>query len=302
MKKIEKLIEHLNLIYYEYDKDTHSFILDRSYSNEHIFEELIKITYILSKHNINFFVDGNKSLVLNSKNSFSSKIKRVLGSFLENIKNSSLNIYVLNDKKVKWAKNLPVIKIETINATFNISSYDAIIFTSKSAIHSLNSYNKEWKNKPLYVIAPQTAKVASNLGGKIKFVSKEKHGDEFADELIPLLKNKKVLYIRGSKIVSNLVDKLNANDVTCDEAIVYQTLCIDFKKKIKLPKKSVIIFSSPSTIECFLKNATWDESYRAVSIGHTTQKYFPPYITPVVADTTSLDSCVKKAIELISKK
>ncbi|MFA5461081.1 MAG: uroporphyrinogen-III synthase [Sulfurimonas sp.] len=302
MKKIEKLFEHLNLIYYEYDAATHSFILDRSYSNEHVFEELIKITYILSKYNISFFVDENKSLVLNKKNSFSSKIKRIISTFVENIKNNSLNIYVLNDKKVKWAKNLPVIKIERINTTLDIASYDALIFTSKSAVHTLNSYNKEWKSKPLYVIAPQTAKVASNLGGKIKFVSKEKHGDEFAAELIPLLKNKKVLYIRGSKVVSDLVETLNANEVVCDEAIVYQTVCVEFKKKIKLPKKSVIIFSSPSTIECFLKNATWDESYKAVSIGNTTQKYFPSYITPIVADTPSLDSCVKKAIELLSKK
>jgi uroporphyrinogen-III synthase len=225
-----------------------------------------------------------------------------MNSFIQNLKNRSLNIYVLNDKKVKWAKNLPVIKIETINTTFNISSYDALIFTSKSAVYTLNSYNTEWKSKPLYVIAPQTAKVASNLGGKIKFVSRENHGDEFADELIPLLKNKKVLYVRGSKVVSNLVEKLNANDVICDEVIVYQTVCSELKKKIKLPKNSVIIFSSPSTIECFLKNVSWDESYKAVSIGHTTQKYFPPYITPVVADTPSLDSCVKKAIELISEK
>lgn len=301
MKKIEKLIEHLNLIYYEYDEETHSFILDRNYSNEHIFEELIKITYILSKHNINFFVDENKSLVLNSKNSIASRVKRTINSFIKNIRNNSLNIYILNDKKVKWAKNLPVIKIDNINTTLDISSYDALIFTSKSAVYTLNSYNKEWKSKPLYVIAPQTAKVASNLGGKIKFVSKEKHGDEFAVELIPLLKNKKVLYIRGSKVVSNLVETLNENGVLCDDAVVYQTVCANFKKKIKLPKKSVIIFSSPSTIECFLKNAIWDDSYIAVSIGHTTKKYFPSNITPIVADTPSLDSCVKKAIELIYK-
>lgn len=298
MKNIEKLIEPLNLIYYEYEKSSNSFILDRNYSNEHIFEELIKITYLLSKHNINFFVDEKKSLILNAKDSLFLKIKRYIVSFFENIKNSSLNIYVLNDKKVKWAKNLPVIKIETIKVEFDFSKYDAIIFTSKNAIHSLNSYNKEWITKPVYAIAPQTAKVASNLGAKIKFVSKEKHGDEFAQELVPLLKNKKVLYIRGSKVVTNLVETLNSNGAICDEAIVYQTVCVEFKKRIKLPKNSVIIFSSPSTIECFLKNAQWDESYKAVSIGHTTEKYFPSYITPYVSETTSLDSCVKKAIEL----
>lgn len=298
MKNIEKLIEPLNLIYYEYEKSSNSFILDRNYSNEHIFEELIKITYLLSKQNINFFVDEKKSLVLNAKNSIFLKMKRYIDSFFENIRNSFLNIYVLNDKKVKWAKNLPVIKIETIKVEFDFSQYDAIIFTSKNAIYSLNSYNQEWIKKPIYAIAPQTAKVASNLGAKIKFVSKEKHGDEFAKELVPLLKNKKVLYIRGSKVVSNLVETLNSNGAICDETIVYRTVCAEFTKKIKLPKKSVIIFSSPSTIECFLKNAQWDESYRAVSIGHTTQKYFPPYITPHVSETTSLDSCVKKAIEL----
>lgn len=299
MKNMQKLIEPLNLIYYEYDKATNSFILDRNYSNERIFEELIKITYLLSKQNIIFFVDENKSLVLNSQNTLLSRIKRYVGSIVENIKNSSLNIYVLNDKKVKWAKNLPVIKIETIKAVIDFSQYDALIFTSKSAVHSLNSYNKEWKTKPLYVIAPQTAKVASNFGGKIKFVSKEKHGDEFANELLPLLKGKKVLYIRGSKVVTNLVDTLNSNGVICNEAIVYQTVCVNFKKKITLPKKSVIIFSSPSTIECFLKSADWDESYKAVCIGHTTKNYFPSYITPVVSETTSLDSCVKKAIEIL---
>ncbi|TKI69508.1 uroporphyrinogen-III synthase [Sulfurimonas crateris] len=298
MKNIEKLIEPLNLIYYEYEKSSNSFILDRNYSNEHIFEELIKITYLLSKNNINFFVDEKKSLVLNAKDSIFLKIKRYIASFFENIKNSSLNIYVLNDKNVKWAKNLPVIKIETTKVDFDFSKYDAIIFTSKNAIYSLNSYNQEWIKKPIYAIAPQTAKVASNLGAKIKFVSKEKHGDEFAKELVPLLKNKKVLYIRGSKVVTNLVETLNSNGAICDETIVYETVCVEFKKKIKLPKNSVIIFSSPSTIECFLKNSQWDDSYRAVSIGHTTEKYFPPYITPYVSETTSLDSCVKKAIEL----
>lgn len=296
MKNLEKLIEPLNLIYYEYDKNSNSFILDRNYSNEHIFEELIKITYLLSKQNISFFVDENKSLVLNSRDSLISKIKRHIGAFVQNIKNSNLNIYILSDKKVKWAKNLPVFKIEPIKTDLDFSGYDALIFTSKNAVTSLNSYNQAWKNKPLFVIAPQTAKVASNLGGKIKFVGKAKHGDEFAQELLLPLKNKKVLYIRGSKIVSNLVETLNTNGIVCDEAIVYETLCI--KKKIKLPKNSTIIFSSPSTIECFLNNAIWDESYRAISIGHTTKKYFPPYITPIISDTTSLDSCVKKAIEL----
>jgi uroporphyrinogen-III synthase len=50
--------------------------------------------------------------------------------------------------------------------------------------------------------------------------------------------------------------------------------------------------------ECFLKLLSWDESFKAISIGKTTAKYFPSYITPIVSDETSLVSCVKKAQEL----
>lgn len=303
MKSIKKLTKQLNLIYYEYDKNSNSFLLDSNFSNKDaLYEELIKITHLLSKEGIKFFVDENSSIVLNGTDSIFLKIKRYINSFIQNIKNSNLDIYILSDKKVKWAKNLPMFKIEPIKSELDFSAYDALIFTSKNAISSLNTFNNKWKSKPLYVIAPQTAKVAKSLSGKVKFVGDEKHGDEFAKELLEVLKNKKVLYIRGSKVVSNLVDILNSNSIVCDEAIVYETVCINYEKPIELPKNSIIIFSSPSTIECFLKNAKWDDSFKAISIGHTTKKYFPPYITPIISETTSLESCVRKAIELKNSK
>ena len=77
-------------------------------------------------------------------------------------------------------------------------------------------------------------------------------------------------------------------------------MCKKYNKKVKLPKNSTIIFSSPSTIKCFFENISWDESFKAVSIGKTTSKYFPQNITPIIADTTPLDACVKKAIEINS--
>lgn len=209
-----------------------------------------------------------------------------------------MNIYILSDKKVKWAKNLPVLEIAPIKQEVDFSNYDALIFTSKNAIHSLDSMDKTWKKKPAYVIAPETAKTLKLLGGNLKFVGKEKHGDKFALEIVNKFKHQKVLYIRASKIVSNIVNILNTNDIACDELIVYQTICKQFDEKIKLPKNSTIIFSSPSTIECFFKNISWDESFQAISIGKKTAQYFPKNITPIISDTTSLDSCVNKAIEL----
>jgi len=128
----------------------------------------------------------------------------------------------------------------------------------------------------------------------LTFIGKTNHGDQFALELIPLLKNKKILYPRGDKIVSKLPQILKQNNIQCDEIIVYNTKC---KQKInKIPEKnSIIIFSSPSTIKCFLNNFKWDSSYKAISIGKTTAKYFPDFIKPIISDNTSLASCVQKA-------
>lgn len=299
-KKIKKLLEPLNLIYYEYDEKTNILILDKNWSDDYIFSELIKITHTLSRNHITFFIDENKSVVITDSNTLVNKIKRYFKSNISNMRSSRMNIFILSDKKVKWAQNLPVIEIQPIKQNVDFSDYDALVFTSKNAIYSIDAIDKTWKRKPSYAIAPQTAKVVKQLGGELKFVGKEKYGDEFGWEIVEKFKHQKVLYIRGSKIVSDIVNILNSNDVICDELIIYETVCKKFDKEIKLPKNSTIIFSSPSTIKCFLKNVSWDESFKAISIGNTTAKYFPQNITPIIADTTSLASCVKKAIELNS--
>lgn len=209
-----------------------------------------------------------------------------------------MNIYILSDKKVPGAVNLPVFNIKTIQQDIDLSGYDALIFTSKNAVYSLDSMDQTWKEKPAYTIAPQTAKVVDQLKGNLAFIGKDKHGNGFALELCEKLKHQKVLYLRGMEVVSDLVNILKSHAIECDELIVYETICRKFDTQITLPKDATIIFTSPSTIKCFFKNTTWDESFKAVSIGHTTADYFPSYITPAVADTTSLESCVKKAIEI----
>ena len=210
----------------------------------------------------------------------------------------SKKIYILSDKKVQNAINLPVIEIQYINQTINLQNYDALIFTSKNAIKALDSMGNSWKDIPSYVIAPQTANILKSLGGNLIFTGKQNHGNEFALEIQNELKGKKVLYVRGKKIISNIIEILNGNGVLCDSLVVYETVCKKYEKEIVLPKNSIIIFSSPSTIDCFFENVKWDESFLAVSIGKTTAKYFPSYVIPHISDTTSLVSCVEKAQEL----
>lgn len=300
MSKIEKIVDSLELIYYEYNAKSKSLVADKQYAKKHLFDELIKITHAFTTNNITFYVDSKQRIFIDSKESLKAKLERFFGTIYREFRNSGLNIYLLSDKKVKWAKNLPIFGVEYLAFEQDFSEYDALIFTSKNAIYAVDAKGSEYKKVPAYVIAPQSAKVLKGLGGNLKFTGKQKHGDAFARELLEKLQNKKVLYLRGKSVVSDLVNILNAGGVVCDERVVYKTECTNNLHTKQPPKGSAIIFSSPSTIECFLKNMEWDESYIAIAIGNTTASYFPEYITPIVADTTSLDACVKKAIELIS--
>ncbi|MEA3352557.1 MAG: uroporphyrinogen-III synthase [Campylobacterota bacterium] len=208
------------------------------------------------------------------------------------------NIYLLSDKNIDGVNTLPIIEINYIPRDIDLDCYDALIFTSKNAVKGLNNITKYWKKIPSYAIAPQTAKFIKDLGGYLAYEGKKHHGNEFALELIEQLKGKKVLYIRGSKIVSDLVEILNSNNIKCDQSIVYSTSCKKYNN-LNLPKESIIIFSSPSTIKCFFDNNLWDDSFKAVCIGNTTAKYIPKDIKYFISKETSLESCIKKANELL---
>lgn len=206
-------------------------------------------------------------------------------------------IYLLNNQKFDGVENIEVFKIEYITSKVDLSVYDALIFTSKNAIYSIDSFNKTWKNIPSYVIAKKTAEVLEQQGGVLKLDANCKDGNEFANKISNELKGKKVLYIRAQKVVSNLVNILKENHVDIDELITYRTVCND-ELNIDIENNSVIIFTSPSSVECFFKNFSWNDSLKAVVIGNTTAKYLPSNVKFEVSSKTSVQECIKLAQKL----
>lgn len=206
-------------------------------------------------------------------------------------------IYLLSNQKYSNVENLEVFHIEYIKSDINLSSYDALIFTSKNAIYSLDSFNKDWKNIDSYAIAPKTAQIIKELNGKVVFTGITSHGNEFAQELISLLKNKKVLYVKALKTVSNLVEILRKNSIYVDELVTYKTSC----KKVDtlLEDNSAFIFTSPSSVECFFNQYSWNTSYKAIAIGKTTAKYLPKDINSITSSETSIDVCINLAKQIL---
>ncbi|MBD3841175.1 MAG: uroporphyrinogen-III synthase [Campylobacterales bacterium] len=294
------LFNDLKLLYYKYDSYQNKFTKDNTCDTNATYGEFIKLTYELSKNEIQFFIDKNADIVITPKDSIIEHAKQIVKDISYHLKNKNKNIYILSDKYVKYAKNIPLINTISLINKIDLLEYDALIFTSKNGVIHINSVTDKWKTIPSYAISTQTAKEIKKLGGSLKFIGKEKHGDQFANELIPLLSQyKKVAYLGAKDIVSDLITILNENKIDCDHIAVYETVCVQYKEKINLPNDSIIIFSSPSTIRCFFKNVNWKESFKAISIGHTTKKYFPNNITPIISDDTTLQSCVQKALSLV---
>lgn len=207
-------------------------------------------------------------------------------------------IYLLNEQKHEDVENLEVFQIEYIKSDIDLKKYDALVFTSKNGVKAINSFNQDWKNIPSYAIAQKTANTIMKLGGGVEFIGNSGHGNDFAYELKNVLKDKKVLYVKALKTVSNLPNILKENGIFLDEIIAYKTSCK--KSNIILEEDSIFIFTSPSSVECFFKQYLWKNSYKAIVIGKTTAEFLPSNINYEISSQTSVEECIKLAKQLSS--
>ncbi|MBF7065256.1 uroporphyrinogen-III synthase [Aliarcobacter butzleri] len=205
-------------------------------------------------------------------------------------------IYLLNEQKHEDVENLEVFQIEYIKSDVDLKKYDALVFTSKNGVKAINSFNQDWKNIPSYAIAQKTANTIMKLGGIVEFIGNSGHGNDFAYELKNVLKDKKVLYVKALKTVSNLPNILKENGIFLDEIIAYKTSCK--KSNIILEENSIFIFTSPSSVECFFKQYSWKNSYKAIVIGKTTAEFLPSNINYEISSQTSVEECIKLAKQL----
>jgi len=177
--------------------------------------------------------------------------------------------------------------------SIDMSIFDMVIITSKNSIRALDSCTKEWVDKPLFAIGEGSANEALSLGGKDVLSLNSKSGFEFAKSLLPYASGKRVLFPRGEDSVSNVDELLKNSSIDITSLVLYKTICKKVEEKPQ--KNSVIIFSSPSTINCFFENFSWDESYKAVCIGEVSASFLPNYITPIISPLNSMDECMKIA-------
>lgn len=295
-----QLIDSLNLLYYEFDTTTNTFWVDTIWTKKYMYNEFIKITYTLSKYKYKFIVKKNRAIKVTNKNFLTSKFLDLKESFKNYFKKKNSNIFLLNSKYNPWVKNLPLYKIELINQKIDLSKIDALVFTSKNAVFSLNELTQNWKKIPSYAISSNTAKAIELLNGNLEFVGTKKDSSSFVTQISNKFENKRVLYVRAREVSFDLKTFLNNKNVDCEELVVYETKMNEKIKKMNLPQNSIIIFTAPSTIRFFFKVFQWREDLKAVVIGQSTAKYLPKEVNnSYLANKISIDSCISKAIEIL---
>jgi uroporphyrinogen-III synthase len=293
MPNISKLFTDVSLKYYHYDLSLKTFIIDQKFIEESS-QELISITNRLVSHDYTYTIDARSNIHITNNSSIKELSSE--SSYEER------DIYILSDKKNHNTENLPVVTTKVIPREIDFNQYDILLFLSKNAVLSMDSFNTSWREKPSYAMTEQTGKAIQKLKGALLSIDEDYTAHEFEQQLSKRLEGKRVLCIRSKEASSDLKNKLDSQNIVCDEAIVYETVCKRQISKTILPKNSIIIFSSPSTVDCFFLNKEWDRSYKAITIGKTTAEYLPEYISPHIVESKSIESCIREALIIETNK
>ena len=207
-------------------------------------------------------------------------------------------IYLLSPTAKEGTIALPMINFTVTARSIDFSNSDTLIFTSKQAVITANKIDLSWKNYPCIAIGPATKKQIEDLGGKVIYYPRSFYGETLSHDISEFFRDKKLLYLRPKEISFDSKGFLEKEGITLQEQIIYETSCIKYSLEEKPSKDAIIIFTSPSTIHCFLKNFDWDTSYTAVVIGKATKVHLPENAKYAVADEPMIVSCIEKAKEI----
>ncbi len=212
----------------------------------------------------------------------------------------SKEIYLLSPVVYEDTISLPMIQFSLSVTSLDLSSYDLLMFTSKQAVKSAEVLNPKWKEIPCLSIGSATTKQIEALGGKVVYQPTSFYGKVLSENIVLKFRDKHMVYLRPKEVSFDSKTFLASKGITLDEKIIYETRCKIYMDSEKPQKNAIIIFTSPSTIHCFLKNFKWDNSYIAVVIGDATKKHLPENVRYKVAEEATIDACVRKAKHILT--
>lgn len=205
-------------------------------------------------------------------------------------------IYLFATSKSPHAKSIKSLEVKFLKPAIDFSKYDYFIITSKQTVKALEQYDKkDFINIPALCVSVKTAAAYEKFGGKILAIG-DGYGDNLVKNIKDFSKDTKWLYLRAELIASDFVQRSKNDGYCIDEEILYVSECSKEILDVRVNDDSTLIFTSPSSIECFLKNNTINPDSKIIVIGKTTADSLPAGVEYLISEKTSIDSCIELAL------
>jgi uroporphyrinogen-III synthase len=192
------------------------------------------------------------------------------------------------------------ISINSLDITFfkpdiNFSLYDYLIITSKQTVKALKQYPLEkYIDKKALCVSDKTAQAFKDIGGDVLKVGKG-YADDLGNTVKKYPKTTKWLYLRAKEVASSFVEVLKKEKYSIDEVIIYESKCAKGIVSVNIENDSVLIFTSPSSVKCFLEHNKIDKNNNVIVIGDTTAKALPSNVKYVLSKDKTIESCMELA-------
>ena len=202
-------------------------------------------------------------------------------------------IYLFSISKHPDAISINSLSIKLLKPQIDFLKYDYLIITSKQASKVLAQYDKNnYISKKALCVSKQSALSYEKLGGDILDIGAG-YGDNLVDKIKQFPKTTSWLYLRAKVVASNFVAVCNADGYNIYEIIVYESDCSRDILECKVEDDANLIFTSPSSVKCFLKNKTIKPTHKVIVIGKTTAKALPNGVNFIISDETTIKSCME---------
>lgn len=209
-------------------------------------------------------------------------------------------LYLISKTSYEGVIHIPILTISFLTPDIDFTEYEGVIITSKQAVSALQNYSVDWNTLQCIAVSKSTAQCVHDAGAKQIEIA-EGYGNSIPGILNAKVRSGKWLYLRPKVVASDWVETAREYGIDIDEAIVYETLCNESAAHYTVADDGVLIFTSPSTIRCFLQNYSILPTHTIIVIGKTTQNALPSGITSYMSEVSSVASAVDLARQIAAE-